>query len=137
MKVFNFQTQIKENHLDGFGHVNNAVYLQLFEEARWEMITQGGYSWTDVQKEKKGPVILECTVRFQKELRLREKIRIETACVDYRKVVAELQQKLWNESGELCTLAHFKFALFDLEKRKIIKPTEQWLRALGIPDRSN
>ena len=53
MKVFNFHTQIKENHLDGFGHVNNAIYLQFFEEARWEMITQGGYSWTDVQREAK------------------------------------------------------------------------------------
>lgn len=132
MKVFSYLTTIRESHLDGFGHVNNATYLQLFEEARWELITQGGYSWEDVQKEKKGPVILELSVKFLKELRVREKVRIETRCISYARVIAELEQKIWNETNELCTVARFKFALFDLEKRKLLKPTEKWLKALGL-----
>ena len=33
---------ILEHHLDTFGHVNNAMYLQLFETARWQWITDGG-----------------------------------------------------------------------------------------------
>ena len=118
--------------MDGFGHVNNATYLELFEEARWEVITQGGYSWNDVQKERKGPVILELSVQFKKELLVREKIRIETQCVSYERVVAELEQKIFNEANELCTVARFKFALFDMEKRKLLKPTERWLKALGL-----
>ena len=132
MKTFQYFTQIREHHLDGFGHVNNATYLQLFEEARWDLITQGGYSWEAVQEQRKGPVILELSVKFQRELKVREKIKIETQCIDYQKVVAELEQKIWNEAGDLCTLARFKFALFDLEKRRIIKPTPEWLRALGL-----
>lgn len=132
MKVFSYKTTIREHHLDGFGHVNNATYLQLFEEARWEVITQGGYSWNDVQQERKGPVILELSVKFLKELTVRENIRIETQCVSYEKVVAELEQKMWNEANELCTVARFKFALFDMEKRKLLKPTERWLKALGL-----
>ncbi len=132
MKVFSYSAQIREHHLDGFGHVNNATYLKLFEEARWELITQGGYSYQDVQREQKGPVILELQVKFLLELRVREKIRIDTCCVNYGKVVAELEQKIWNEKQELCTEARFKFALFDLEKRKLLKPSEKWLRALGL-----
>jgi len=132
MKIFTYTTLIREHHLDGFGHVNNATYLQLFEEARWEVITQGGYSWEDVQKERRGPVILELSVQFMKELRVREKIRIETSCTSYERVVAELEQKIWNETNELCTVGRFKFALFDLEKRKLLKPTERWLKALGL-----
>jgi thioesterase-3 len=132
MKTFSYHTLIREHHLDSFGHVNNAVYLELMEEARWELITKGGYGMGEVQKEKKGPVILEVSVRFLKELRVRENIRIDTQCVSYERVVAELEQKIWNNEGELCTQARFKFALFDLEKRKIIKPTPQWLNALGI-----
>jgi len=132
MKTFSYHTLIREHHLDSFGHVNNAVYLELMEEARWDLITKGGYGMSEVHKEKKGPVILEVSVRFLKELRVRENIRIDTQCVSYEKVVAELEQKIWNSEGELCTQARFKFALFDLEKRKIIKPTPQWLQALGI-----
>lgn len=132
MKIFHYYTSIREHHLDGLGHVNNAVYLQLFEEARWELITQGGYSWVDVQQEQIGPVILELSVKFLQEVRVREKIRIDTQCISYEKVVAELEQKIWNESNQLCTQARFKFALFDLKKRKLLKPTERWLKALGI-----
>lgn len=132
MKTFSYHTLIRENHLDSFGHVNNAVYLELMEEARWDLITKGGYGIREVHHQKKGPVILEVNVKFLKELRVREKIRIDTRCVNYEKVVAELEQKIWNENGDLCTQALFKFALFDLEKRRIIKPTPQWLNALGL-----
>ena len=35
-KVFTYPLLIKETYLDTFGHVNNATYLTLFEEARWD-----------------------------------------------------------------------------------------------------
>ncbi len=38
-----YQLLIHEGHLDSFGHVNNATYLNLFEEARWDWITARGY----------------------------------------------------------------------------------------------
>ncbi len=48
-KTFVYDTQIKEHHLDSFGHVNNATYLSLYEEARWESITENGYGLKEVQ----------------------------------------------------------------------------------------
>ncbi len=39
-----YPVTIRETHIDSLGHVNNAVYLTLFEEARWEWITAGGYN---------------------------------------------------------------------------------------------
>jgi len=68
--------QIKEHHLDTFGHVNNATYLQLFEQARWDIITEHGYSLEEIHKMKQGPVVLEVNVKFLKELRNRENITI-------------------------------------------------------------
>ncbi len=58
IKKFYYEVIIKEQHLDTFGHVNNAVYMQLFEEARWEFITENGYGLKEIQLLKKGPVIL-------------------------------------------------------------------------------
>ena len=43
-KIFEYPLTIKEFHLDTFGHVNNATYLQIYEEARWEFINQNGYA---------------------------------------------------------------------------------------------
>jgi acyl-CoA thioester hydrolase len=43
-----------------------------------------------------------------------------------------VQQQMFNESNELCSEAVFTGALFDLKKRKIIPPTEIWLKAIGF-----
>ena len=40
-------------------------------------------------------------------------------------------QEMKNENDEICSTAIFKGALFDLKNRKIIKPNENWLKALG------
>ena len=40
--VHEYEVVIREHHLDVFGHVNHAVYLELFEEARWELVTANG-----------------------------------------------------------------------------------------------
>ena len=52
-----YEFLVKEQHLDSFGHVNNAVYLTLFEEARWDLVTQNGYGLEETAKRKLGPVI--------------------------------------------------------------------------------
>ena len=48
--TFVYETLIRESHLDTFGHVNNATYLQLYEEARWELITRNGYGLAKVRE---------------------------------------------------------------------------------------
>jgi thioesterase III len=71
-KVFKYQVLIKEHHLDTFGHVNNATYLALLEEARWELLNAHGFGLNAIREQAMGPVILECHIKFLKELTLRE-----------------------------------------------------------------
>lgn len=33
--IHEYPVVIREHHLDTFGHVNNAAYLDILEEARW------------------------------------------------------------------------------------------------------
>src|SRR5690606_13293796 len=54
---------IVESHLDTFGHINHATYLQIFEEARWDLITARGYGLEKIRESRLGPVILEANVR--------------------------------------------------------------------------
>ena len=56
-----YRTLVKERHLDSFGHVNNAQYLVLFEEARWDRSTSAGYGMHLVQRKGIGSVILQCS----------------------------------------------------------------------------
>jgi YbgC/YbaW family acyl-CoA thioester hydrolase len=127
-----YKMTIKEHHLDTFGHVNNATYLQIFEEARWEMIHNNGFSLEVIKKKKQGPIILDVHVKFLRELKNRENISVETVVTEQGKKVGKISQKIKLEDGTVSAEALFTFALFDLVERKIIEPTPEWKRAIGI-----
>lgn len=129
--TFSYPLLIKEQHLDTFGHVNNATYLVLFEEARWDLITKLGYGLKKMQETGIGPTILEIKLAFLKELRLRDEITIETQTVSYEKKIGKLQQKMVR-NGETCCIAELVIGLFSLSERKLIMPTDDWLQAVGI-----
>ncbi len=130
--TFSYQILIKEQHLDSFGHVNNAIYLTLFEEARWDLITNNGCGLSEVLATNVGPIILQANIKFRKELRLRERVTVTTRMTDYRRKIGYIHQEMHNQEGELATVAEFSMALFDMVRREMVAPSERWLRAFGV-----
>jgi YbgC/YbaW family acyl-CoA thioester hydrolase len=127
-----YEVFIRENHVDSLGHMNNAMYLQIYEEARWELITQRGYGFKKIQQSQQGPVILDVTVKFLREIKLREKLKITTELTDYNGKVGHLTQKMIKEDGSVASEAVFSFGLFDMKSRKLIDPTPEWKYAVGL-----
>ncbi|MGK5088382.1 acyl-CoA thioesterase [Bdellovibrionota bacterium FG-2] len=119
--------KILEKHLDTFGHVNNATYLELFEEARWEIITQGGFGLERIREVGLGPVILEANIRFHRELTLRQEVVVKTEFPAFEGKVGRITQWIEDAQGAKYCSAEFKYALFDLKLRKIVSPTPEWL----------
>ena len=131
-KVFEAPLLIREKHLDTFGHVNNATYLQILEQARWDLITDNGYGISVVQSTGQGPVILEIHMRFLRELTNRKRYRILSELEAYDGKIGKMKQTIVSDSGEVCCEAGFVFGLFDLRARKLIEPTPEWQRAIGM-----
>lgn len=127
-----YKIKIREAHIDFYGHVNNATYLTLFEEARWELITPQGFGFEDIQKSQQGPVILEVNLKFLKEIRLREDISITTELVSYQGKIGKMLQKMIKQDGAVASEALFTFGFFDMQSRKLIEPTPEWKKALGF-----
>lgn len=130
--IHKYEILIRESHLDTFGHVNNATYLALFEEARWDLITSRGYGLAEIHKVGKGPIILEIKLQFKKELRLRQKITIQSQMLSYKGKVGTIKQWMTNQPGDLCCEMEMVFGLFDLKTRKLVEPTPEWSKALGL-----
>lgn len=128
--IFYYELMIREHHLDSYGHVNNATYVQILEEARWESITRQGYGYQTVQKTRKGPVILELDIKFLKELKLREKIRISVQTDPMRGKIGVIHQKIFKEGDVLAAEARVVYGMFDLDARKLISPPSEWLDAI-------
>lgn len=131
---FEYPVLIRESLIDSFGHMNNAKYLELFEEARWEIINNRGFSVREIIKNGLGPVVLEVNMRFQKEIRLREPIKIfsEVEPMASQGKTMTMVQTMVNEKGDVCCTARFVFGLFDLKSRRLVSPTPEWSRAIGV-----
>lgn len=130
--IYQYPLVIKEHHLDSYGHVNNATYLSIMEEARWEAITERGYGFQKVHETGLGPVVLEIQLKFLKEIRLREKITITLAVESYEGKIFKLRQQIIKDSGEVAADALFVGGFFDLKNRKLIMPNAEWLKGIGL-----
>jgi YbgC/YbaW family acyl-CoA thioester hydrolase len=130
--VHEYSLLIIERHLDTFGHVNNATYLEIFEQARWEWISSHGYGLALVQELQQGPTVLECTVRFRRELRNRQRVNVCSHVSSYVGKIARIQQEIRLPDGQVACEAEFVVGLFDLVRRKLIEPTPQWLASVGL-----
>lgn len=132
-KTFEYETVILEHHLDSFGHVNNAVYVKLYEEARWDFITKNGFGLDFIQQHQLGPVILDLSVRFKRELKNRQKIRIVSRTVKIvNNKMMQLEQVILNEEGKMASDALFTVGMFDMKLRKLIDASPEWLKAIGV-----
>ena len=127
-----YEVIVRESHLDSFGHMNNAAYLVLFEEARWEFITCNGYGLDEVNKQQKGPVILDIAMRFKKEIKLREKINITTKLISQERKISKFKQNMVKVDGTVAAELNLTFGFFDLQTRRLIDPTPEWKKAIGL-----
>jgi YbgC/YbaW family acyl-CoA thioester hydrolase len=130
-KIFSFPTIVKEIHLDMFGHMNNASYLVIFEEARWDLISKNGFGVEKIKETGLGPTILEVKFTYLKELKSREDIVIQTKLLSYDRKIGKLEQTIVR-GDDICARAEFIFGLFSLTERKLVLPTPDWLHAIGV-----
>ena len=129
--LFTYEMTILEHHLDTFCHVNNATYLQIYEEARWDFATKNGFGLERVRTEKVGPVIVEAHVYFRRELKNRDKIVIKSESTGMKNTfLMGMKQWIEKDDGEVASRLKIVVGLFDMEKRALIRPTEAWLNAM-------
>jgi len=131
-RVFEQSVVIREEHLDTFGHVNNARYLEIFEQARWDFITDNGFGLDYVRESGTGPVILELNLRFVRELTNRQRVLIRSSVDSYEGKIGRLTQLMLDEEERVCCEGKFVVALWDTKTRKLIPPTPEWRRACGL-----
>ena len=123
---------ISEAHLDSFGHLNHARYFELYEQARWDIITERGFGIATIRRTNTGPVILEVSVKFLRELAPRETVVIRSELVSYERKIGKFRQQMVKSDGAVACEATFAFGLFDMERRRLIDPTPEWAYAVGV-----
>ncbi|MEU4677692.1 acyl-CoA thioesterase [Micromonospora sp. NPDC023737] len=76
---FRVRVTVRGYELDTQGHLNQAVYLQYGEHARWECLRAAGISQDRLLASGVGPVALEVTLRYLSELRGGDEVDVSCA----------------------------------------------------------
>jgi len=75
--MFEYHLTAKGYELDSYNHVNNAVYLNYMEQARWEIMREQKLL-DRLQGQDKKLVVTEIQIKFKKEIKLFDKIVVLT-----------------------------------------------------------
>jgi len=93
-------TTVRSYELDSFGHVNHAVHLNWFEQARFETFEAVGFPPAALLGRGWGIHVVRVEVDYRREARLGERIRILTRVERVRNSSMSLHQVALHEPGE-------------------------------------
>jgi YbgC/YbaW family acyl-CoA thioester hydrolase len=93
---FEYRFSVRGYELDSYGHVNNAVYLNYFEQARWEIFRKLDL-FDYFQKNNLLLVVTEMKIRYSREVTLFDELMVKT------KIRNESPYLIFSHKMYLCT----------------------------------
>lgn len=126
-KMHQSSFKIRTFHTDAFGHVNNARYLEILEEARWQYAEDIGLMPL-LKSEGLGFIIMDMRVRFREPVFEGEQVKVETGLITLGSASGEVRQLLSKEE-RVALKSLFHFILVDRENGQSV-PIEGEIREL-------
>ncbi|MEI6124614.1 MAG: acyl-CoA thioesterase [Bacteroidota bacterium] len=114
--MFEYRFSVRGYELDSYNHVNNAVYLNYFEQARWEIMRSVGLL-EKLVADKIFLVITEINIRYSKEACLFDNILIRTK-VELSGPYVIFKQRMTNEANNV-KLSHAVVKTIPLNKDRL------------------
>jgi len=97
-KIFGYECDI-------YGHLNNANYLHLYEEARAEALEEMDMSIEELSEEGVHIYLSEINLTFKIGLPMGEKVIISTRMIKATRATSIWKQEIFNSAGDLCNTA--------------------------------
>ena len=121
---FSYPVQLRFNDIDILGHVNNTVYLSLYDlgKARYmEAVNHGAVNWQRVES-----VIANVDCAFISQMRFGDDIRVYTRCIHIGEKSYTLQQVLADANGEIKSLCNTVMVNYNPDTGKATPISANW-----------
>ena len=116
---------LEKKHTDFNGHVSEAGYLTIANEAIWQVFNSIGLN--DIfLAEKIGPIIFDTHMHFKVEAMEGERVTVHFKAKlsnDCRKISREID--IINENGQIAVKIISNGAFLDLTKRRVVSPSRK------------
>jgi YbgC/YbaW family acyl-CoA thioester hydrolase len=109
--------------LDSYDHINNAVYLNYFEHARWEFFKELDL-YHFLKENDNLPVVTDVHIRYQREIKLFDELRIESFCTEEKPYLIFHQKILNLTTGMASARATTKLIFIDKNRIPMNVPAE-------------
>jgi acyl-CoA thioester hydrolase len=116
---FRLRIKVRPYEVDMYGHLTGAVYIQYADYARWSCARAAGVPFDRMYADRVGPVNLQTTIRYHRELIVAEEIDVTAACVYGDGKTFEARQEFLRVDGTLVAEVTSICGMFDLEERRL------------------
>ncbi|MEU3828493.1 acyl-CoA thioesterase [Streptomyces sp. SID161] len=117
---FSVRVTVRGYETDTQGHLNQAVYLNYAEHARWSLLQAAGVGQTRLVGHGVGPVALETTVRYRRELLAGDEVDVTCAFEWGTGKTFRIRQEIRKADGTQAAEITAVAGLMDLTERKLV-----------------
>jgi acyl-CoA thioester hydrolase len=114
--AYEYCVSVRGYELDSFQHVNNAVYLNYLEQARWEVFRESG-CLEYLTEHRILPAVIETNIRYVREAKLFDSLRIKTRVAPAEPYLLFKQVISLEETGKVSCKATNSILFLTFERR--------------------
>ncbi|AJY50861.1 MULTISPECIES: acyl-CoA thioesterase [Halomonadaceae] len=112
------QLRVRGYHLDGYGHVNNARYLEFMEEGRWDYFDQHPAMIKELHQAGRAFVVVNLNIDYLAAARHGDDLEIMTGIVDVGERSGLCHHRIVRKDGTVIAQADLTFVLLDMRANK-------------------
>ncbi|MBD0422120.1 acyl-CoA thioesterase [Streptomyces sp. NPDC052309] len=128
---FSVPVTVRGYETDVQGHLNQAVYLNYAEHARWSLLQAAGIRQADLVGRGVGPVVLETTIRYRRELLAGDEVEVTCGFEWSEGKTFRVHQTIRKADGTVAAEIEAVGGLLDLRARRLVAGPQQRFKELA------
>ncbi len=124
--------RVRGYHLDGYGHVNNARYLEFLEEGRWSFFDERPALGEVVRRGEVAFVVVNLNIDYRRAATAGDELEVATALAELGSRSARMHQEVRRaRDGKIVASADITFVLLDVATNKAVSIAGELREALA------
>ncbi|MCW4148060.1 MULTISPECIES: acyl-CoA thioesterase [Halomonadaceae] len=116
--VSSTQLRVRGYHLDGYGHVNNARYLEFMEEGRWAFFDEHPALMKELHAAGRAFVVVNLNIDYRAAAVQGDDLVVVTGIIDVGDRSAVCHHQIRQKDGRMVAQADLTFVLLDVQANK-------------------